>query len=310
MNLAQHFNRFYNDLRMPDVNRIGTALAIEWLDEAERVINKRSKSIHASQVTASVAGQRLYDYPTDILDYTIDNVYYSDTTSVERFKLEPVTITELDERIPQWLDNDGFCPSYWYHDKAVGQWGLYSWENAVTTGTDCIQVRYRKKHTKMTRYYTTGTVTMTNGSDAVVGAGTTFTGNVQVGDQIGVGKLLDVDTAFPVTWYTVESVDSNTGITLTGNFAESTVAGASYIACSNSSIENDELNSCSVLWAMGLAYRFDLKFQLMQLVQTEAITRCFEEKMISEEEAAGLRRGVPFGQLPLRPNVGDYGRRR
>jgi len=309
LNLAQQLNRFYNDLRQPDVNRIGIALAKEWFDEAERIVNKRSKQIYGSEIQTSVAGQRLYDYPSDILDYQIDSVYYSDTDSTERKILTPITIDELDANDRRWREWTG-VPKYWYHDKANGQWGLNEYEANVATGTDCIEIRYKKKHTKMTNYYATGTVSITTATTAAVGGSTAWIGNVDAGDYIGIGKLLDSSTAFPTNWFEIESVDADTGITLADTFTDATATAASYIIASPSSITNDELNMCSVLWAMGLGYKFDQKFELMKMVQDECITRITEETFGLLHDAQAKRISTPFGMMPFsRGNPSwDYGR--
>lgn len=72
----------------------------------------------------------------------------------------------------------------------------------------------------MTAWYRAGTVSVTNGSTAVVGATTAWTYQVQAGDHIsfdGGGK-----------WYEVASVTDNTHIVLASAFAESTASGLSY----------------------------------------------------------------------------------
>jgi hypothetical protein len=70
--------------------------------------------------------------------------------------------------------------------------------------------------------YATGTVTVTNGSAVMTGAGTLWLANVDA------GMLLDVanDTT---RYYVVQSVDSNTQITLTEAFGGTTGAGVLYV---------------------------------------------------------------------------------
>lgn len=68
--------------------------------------------------------------------------------------------------------------------------------------------------------YTTGTVTVTNGSPTVTGSGTSWSGNVTAGSVFTV-----TGSGVP---YIVGSVDSNTQITLTGNYAGTTLSGQSY----------------------------------------------------------------------------------
>jgi hypothetical protein len=67
----------------------------------------------------------------------------------------------------------------------------------------------------------TGTVTVTNGSAVVTGVGTTFTTDLFAGAHV----LFQQDAGFSLKLYTVQSVDSDTQITLTAN-AGSGSAGA------------------------------------------------------------------------------------
>ena len=73
--------------------------------------------------------------------------------------------------------------------------------------------------------YTTGTVTATNGSPTITGSGTAWLANVGPGDKILVRALSSSNRTF----YEVLSVDSDTQITLTSNFAETTGSGLTYI---------------------------------------------------------------------------------
>lgn len=77
------------------------------------------------------------------------------------------------------------------------------------------QVRY------ITPRYTTGTVAVSGA--AVTGTGTTWTTNASIGDEIAF-----IDSVSPAsTWYTILSVDSDTGITLTAS-AGTIGAGSAY----------------------------------------------------------------------------------
>lgn len=68
--------------------------------------------------------------------------------------------------------------------------------------------------------YKDGTVSVTNGSNVVTGAGTLWLANISTGD-------LFTKAGDNVT-YTVASIPSNTQITLTGNYGGSTSSGSSY----------------------------------------------------------------------------------
>lgn len=68
--------------------------------------------------------------------------------------------------------------------------------------------------------YTTGTVTVTNGSPTVTGSGTTWSGNVSAGACFTINNSNAI--------YFVGSVDSNTQITLTSNYAGANASAQSY----------------------------------------------------------------------------------
>ena len=68
--------------------------------------------------------------------------------------------------------------------------------------------------------YKTGTVSVTNGSQTVTGSGTTWSTNITVGDIFTV--------VGDSVWYSVGSVDSDTQITLSSNYAGTTSSGSSY----------------------------------------------------------------------------------
>lgn len=65
-----------------------------------------------------------------------------------------------------------------------------------------------------------GTISMTAGSSAVTGSGTTFTTSVQVGWQISADRS---------TWYTVQSITNDTALVLSSS-AAATVSGSAYVA--------------------------------------------------------------------------------
>lgn len=84
---------------------------------------------------------------------------------------------------------------------------------------------------KIARYITpsnnTGTIAVTNGSKTVTGTGTNFvTDGVKQGDLLSVGSAAENDPA--ATWVEVDGVDTDTQITLTSNYAGSTVSGAAF----------------------------------------------------------------------------------
>lgn len=75
-----------------------------------------------------------------------------------------------------------------------------------------------------TSVYSTGTVTVTNGSTTVTGVGTSWSANVDA------GMIMDVNAVNDGRYYVVKQVNSNTSLTLDETWKGTTTAGASYEA--------------------------------------------------------------------------------
>jgi len=83
------------------------------------------------------------------------------------------------------------------------------------------------RYNYLTLRHTTGTVSVTNGSAVVTGTGTGWvTAGIKGGDKFGVGNT-NPDAI--TVWYTVQSVDSETQITLTTAYAQSSASGQPYV---------------------------------------------------------------------------------
>lgn len=80
----------------------------------------------------------------------------------------------------------------------------------------------------LSRRYETGTVDVTNGSATVTGSGTSWDSELKAGDFIHVGATDQTDPT--ATWYEIDSVDSDTQLTLTETYNETTAAGQDYTA--------------------------------------------------------------------------------
>lgn len=80
----------------------------------------------------------------------------------------------------------------------------------------------------LTPRYETGTVDVTNGSATVTGDGTSWEDNLKAGDFIHIGATGERDPS--ATWYEIESVESDTELTLTETYDGSTASGEDYTA--------------------------------------------------------------------------------
>jgi hypothetical protein len=261
MNLAQMINRFMQDYGEPNYNKFPLSLIKEWFDEAQRVINKETKSIKKTSLVNAVNNQRVYSYPTDILDKAVDDVFYGDdSTNTERIPLIFDSMENL-KLVDQYFYTRTGSPTHFYHDPHEGKIGIYPYEASVSNGTNKIKINYRGKHTKMTRLYATGTVTV-SASTAVTGSGTVFPGNAIAGDSFGVGALLSRQTEFPSDFFTIEAIGGDTSLTLSSAYSGAAGSSLSFITASTSSFTDDELNMACVLYVMALAHRKDKELQL------------------------------------------------
>ena len=106
-------------------------------------------------------------------------------------------------------------PTYYFVKPSTNEFGLYP--TSSTAGYTITQTFQKKVKDLGVSDYTTGTVTATNGSTAIVGSGTTFTA-AMVGEYI---KVTDY-------WYKIESFTDITHITIDRNFGETTVSGSTF----------------------------------------------------------------------------------
>lgn len=79
----------------------------------------------------------------------------------------------------------------------------------------------------LTPIYNTGTVDVTNGDATVTGNGTSWDANVKAGDRIHIGASTQRDAAD--TWYTVDSVTSDTELELTEVYAGANDTTVDYV---------------------------------------------------------------------------------
>ena len=89
---------------------------------------------------------------------------------------------------------------------------------------------------RRTSGYSTGTVSVTNGSPTVTGSGTTWSTNVDAGSLLNVGGN---------RYYVVQAVNSDTSITLTENYGGTTAAGSAYatVPLGSADFANDRARS-------------------------------------------------------------------
>lgn len=226
----------------------------EWIYRGELELARALKLPRTTTTDTTVADQKTYDYPADILDTLILRLLYGASTTT-RGELTEKTIEDLKTEDDSWENSTASTPEHWYKDFEEAKYGLYP--KPDTAVTDGVKIAYVQKPTKMVTYYTTGTVTTVADDATITGTSTVFTGNVAAGDAFALGKLLDnpdSDTfvAFPITFYTVLSITDNTHLELTAVYPVTNASAMNYIACDKSSFDAayESVTECTVYYVL------------------------------------------------------------
>lgn len=163
-----------------------------------------------SQFTDLVSGQQYYQMP--------ENTQKLKEVIVSQGSYNPPMEQIPDEfawRMMNMLSVTGMPSHYWV--RGNGEFGLYPIPSAsITKG---IELVFSPKQVQMTQAdYTTGTVTVSNGSTTVTGSGTTFTTGM-------IGQWLQTTDGTDENFYKVASYTSATQIDLE-NYYQGTSGGA------------------------------------------------------------------------------------
>jgi len=164
----------------------------------------------ASNTDTTVASQAQYDFPFDYeklksVTVTIGNFIYTVDEAENREHFDKLNETTYTADIPEYF--------YIYAGK------LNMFPTPSTSG-NTINIYYKKRVKDLSQAdYTTGTVTATNGSKAIVGAGTTFTAGM-------VGRSIKVDS--DGFYYKIASFTDASNITLDVEYGGTTGAGEAF----------------------------------------------------------------------------------
>jgi hypothetical protein len=113
-------------------------------------------------------------------------------------------------------------------------------------------------------YVNTGTVTVTNGSPIITGAGTNWLSEVSPGDVFFLASASS-------SRYTVQSVDSDEQITLSANYAGITGSGKTYYILTSSSLAiqiSETTDQLEIIGAHAISHKFPFAYRTP--VQTQA----------------------------------------
>lgn len=153
-----------------------------------------------SKFTSMVANQQFYQFPEDALRMSKVKVL----SGTRWYNCEEIASESA------WIQMNvsgqtSSIPTYFFV-KGFDEVGLYPIPSgAVTSG---IELVYEPKSTLLTQDdYTTGTLTVTNNSQTVVGVGTAFT-------QAMIGRWLNINDGTDGNWYKVSGFTSVTSISV------------------------------------------------------------------------------------------------
>lgn len=155
--------------------------------------------LRRNRFTDLEAGQQYYQYPEDALKLR------QFVTHIGSINLPLIEITDEEEwdRMNQ-VPVQGIPWAFFI--KGMTEVGLYPIPEASTSSGG--ELVFTQRHVAMTQDdYTTGTVTVANGSQTVVGVGTTWTSAM-------AGRGFEVTDGSDGNWYRILSVESTTSLTL------------------------------------------------------------------------------------------------
>ena len=184
------------------------------LDDAATLVKiKRDINVGSTKLLAALG--REYNRKARFTDLVANQQFYQFSEDAHKLKEVIVSSGGWDvplEQIPNehmWrmmnMTNIVGQPTHFFI-KGYDELGIYPIPSANVT--DGIELVFSPKHVEMTQDdYTTGTLTVTNGSQTVTGSGTTFTSKL-------VGQWLQVTDGTDGNWYKVQTFNSTTSLTL------------------------------------------------------------------------------------------------
>ena len=185
---------------------------------------KLANYITQNQTTLStVANQQYYDYPLGIMDIenvvvTVGNVNYPCDVINSQYNWNILNAIQIQaSAIPQFI----FPRSPYLPAASGGGFGIWPVPQAVYTVTFYQHGRTRNLSVDD---YTTGTVSLTNGSGTITGSGTTFISPM-------VGRFLQVtDVTNPGYgyWYLISGYSSATSLSMVPTWQGTTGSGLTY----------------------------------------------------------------------------------
>lgn len=237
-----------------------------------------------------VASQQYYQMPEDCIRAKSITV----TISSVAYPLKEIADEDIWRQLNERVETSS-VPEFFYI-RGNDEFGI--WPIPVASVSSAGLLNYERRMRDMSQAdYTTGTITVTANSAAVVGSGTTFT-------QLMVGRSLRVDDASgDGMWYKIDSYTDATHITLENTYGGLTASGLSYTIGELPDIP-EEFHESLVDYACYRYYRRRRDIQLardMKGAFDEAVVECINDYS-SSTSSQYIK--------PVRPNYGYVHKRR
>jgi hypothetical protein len=196
-----------------DSSSTNLTLGDQLINDAYRDLSDRFYFDETTDTFTTTASTQFYNQPYNL--YKIVSMYLTNGGTRYTMREAPSRVFWDELNFTTYTSN---VPLYYFiFENQIGIWPTPSTSSLTVT------VIYKKRVRDLSQAdYTTGTISLTNGSTTVTGSGTTFTSAM-------VGRWLNVTSpSGDGNWYEISTFSSTTVITLKKTYQGSTVSGASF----------------------------------------------------------------------------------
>jgi hypothetical protein len=199
-----------------------TSLFQQMINDAHRYLLEKYFFNESAATIVTVAQQQFYNLPYDYSKLktgtiTIGQLKWTPTEILSRSDWDKLNVFSYYSDIPN---------NYFIYNGQMGFWPI------PASSGNTITFNYKRRVSDLSvADYSTGTVTATNGSATITGAGTGFLANYLP----AAGSVLPLNLWLKITlpngdgnWYQISSITSATVLTLVNTYQGGTTSGASY----------------------------------------------------------------------------------
>lgn len=290
------FNQIYSEVQAQtqDTDTVGSLPVIkrainQAMHKFGAILNRDWRVQYRTFSTA--ANQQNYQMPEDAirmksLTVTVGSITYPLTEVVDEEQWQDLNKRVQKSTVPEF-----------YFILGADQFGIFPVPSAIATATIGFEANMRDMTADD---YSTGTIAITAGAAAVVGAGTTFTASM-------VGRTLFVDPTGGTgdgSGYKIASFTDTTHITLENNYAGATAAAATYLIGQVPDIP-DEFHESLIDYA---GYRYYRRRRDLQTAKD--LKAAFDEAILLCQQNYSSKSSSQYFRAPRRHNqFGNVDRR-